>query len=42
MITDLYNQLPIISKPYLIIIIAILISINVGIWKIYNEFKKRK
>lgn len=42
MITDLYEQLPFISKPYLIIIIVLLICVNVGIWKIYNEFKKRK
>lgn len=42
MINDLYNQLPILSKPYLIIIIVILISIDVGIWKLLNEYRNSK
>lgn len=38
---ELYNQLPLIAKPYLIIIIVLLVCIDITIYRFFVEYKKQ-
>ena len=41
MFKNLYNELPNIAKPYLIIIVILLVFIDITVYRFYVEYKKQ-